>query len=220
MPKALWTCAGGVCSWVILLVCGFPYYCTYFGAHLKMMKADRMLDSKHSISGNETREEFSRLKGYIMLLPTEHIQAFTPWQQNWNHKSLVGTYPLDLPETIVTLLPSCAHLTTKMTSPPADAKTVIGTPSTSRSKSSRQLIESVTSENVMRNLKEPSLTYAAWSSGSKLNRTHWWMKTSFWTKGIRNSAAGLLLGTLDTKTVWNDTWQVSQDYPGIKNASV
>ena len=47
-----------------------------------MMKADRMLDSKHSISGNETREEFSRLKGYIMLLPTEHIQAFTPWQQN------------------------------------------------------------------------------------------------------------------------------------------
>ena len=39
---------------VILLVCGFSYFCKLFGAHLKMMKADRMLDSKHGISGNET----------------------------------------------------------------------------------------------------------------------------------------------------------------------
>ena len=32
-----------------------------------MMKADRMLDSKHSISGNETRQEFPRPKGYIII---------------------------------------------------------------------------------------------------------------------------------------------------------
>ena len=32
-----------------------------------MMKADRMLDSKHSISGNETRQKFSRPKGYIII---------------------------------------------------------------------------------------------------------------------------------------------------------
>src|SRR5712672_2721113 len=69
----------------------------------------------------EHDRNFLGLKGTLCCFP-QNIFKLLPWQQNRNHKSLVGTYPLDLPETIVTLLPSCAHPTTKMTSPPADAR--------------------------------------------------------------------------------------------------
>ena len=40
-----------------------------------MMKADRMLDSKHSISGNKTRQEFSRPKGYIIIFKLLPVAA-------------------------------------------------------------------------------------------------------------------------------------------------